>query len=58
MSRKGDCYDTAITESFSGALKTGLIYRERYQTGEEVKLKIFEYIEVFQTGNGLFVYWL
>mgnify|MGYP001616836821 CR=1 FL=1 len=47
MSRKGDCYDNAITESFFGTLKTELVYQERFQTREEAKLKIFDYIEVF-----------
>ena len=47
MSRKGDCYDNAITESFFGTLKTELVYVEQFQTREEAKLKIFDYIEVF-----------
>jgi putative transposase len=47
MSRKGDCYDNAITESFFGTLKVELVYKERFQTREEAKLKIFDYIEVF-----------
>jgi len=47
MSRKGDCYDNAITESFFGTLKTELVYVEKFRTREEAKLKIFDYIEVF-----------
>jgi transposase InsO family protein len=47
MSRKGDCYDNAITESFFHTLKTELVYLERFQTREEAKYKIFEYIEIF-----------
>ncbi len=47
MSRKGDCYDNAITESFFGKLKTELVYLEKFQTREEAKTKIFDYIEVF-----------
>lgn len=34
-------------ESFFATLKTELIYRERFTTREEAKVKIFEYIEVF-----------
>ena len=47
MSRKGDCYDNAISESFFGTLKRELVYRDKFQTREEAKLKIFDYIEVF-----------
>jgi len=47
MGSKGDCYDNAITESFFHTLKTELIYFENYQTREEARLSIFEYIEVF-----------
>jgi putative transposase len=47
MSSKGNCYDNAPTESFFSTLKRELIYRERYQTREEAKQSLFEYIEVF-----------
>jgi len=47
MSGKGNCYDNAITETFFHTLKTELVYFERYQTREEARLSIFEYIEVF-----------
>lgn len=47
MSRKGNCYDNAVMESFFGTLKTELIFFERFATREEAKAKIFEYIEVF-----------
>jgi putative transposase len=47
MSRKGDCYDNAISESFFGTLKTELIYADKFETREEARLKIFDYIEVF-----------
>jgi len=47
MSRKGDCYDNAISESFFGTLKTELVYVDKFETREEAKLKIFDYIEVF-----------
>jgi len=47
MSSKGNCYDNAPVESFFSTLKRELIYRERYQTREEAKRSLFEYIEVF-----------
>jgi putative transposase len=46
MSSTGNCYDNAITESFFHTLKTELIYWERYQSKEEAKRSIFEYIEI------------
>lgn len=47
MSRKGNCWDNASTESFFHSLKTELIYFEKFKTREEAKKSIFEYIEVF-----------
>ena len=47
MSRKGDCWDNAVMESFFGSLKTELIYHERFINREDAKLKIFDYIEMF-----------
>lgn len=47
MSRKGDCWDNATTESFFHTLKTELVYFEDYQTREEAKKSIFDYIESF-----------
>ena len=47
MSSTGNCYDNAITESFFHTLKTELIYWNVYQTREEAKRSIFEYIEIF-----------
>ncbi len=47
MSRKGNCWDNAPTESFFHSLKTELIYFEKFKTREEARKSIFEYIEVF-----------
>src|SRR6185436_10663267 len=47
MSRKGNCWDNAVAESFFHTLKTELIYHCRYKTREEASQSIFEYIEVF-----------
>lgn len=47
MSRRGNCYDNAITESFFHTLKTELVNRTKYKTREEARRSIFEYIEIF-----------
>ena len=47
MSRKGNCWDNAVVESFFHSLKTEMIYWEKFETREEAKRKIFEWIEVF-----------
>lgn len=47
MSRKGDCYDNAVAESFFNTLKNELVYDERYHTRAEAKQSIFSYIELF-----------
>jgi transposase InsO family protein len=47
MSGKGNCYDNAITETFFHTLKTELIYWERFETRDEARTKIFDYIEVW-----------
>ena len=47
MSRKGECLDNAVAESFFGSLKNELVYHEDYQTRADAKQSIFEYIEVF-----------
>lgn len=47
MSRKGNCYDNAVMESFFAPLKQELVYHQQYQTRKEAKQAIFEYIEVW-----------
>lgn len=47
MSRKGDCWDNAVAESFFGTLKTELIYNKKYKTIAEARRDIFDYVEVF-----------
>lgn len=47
MSRKGECLDNAVAESFFGTLKTELVYDEDYRSRDEAKKSLFEYIEVF-----------
>ncbi|NOQ76581.1 MAG: IS3 family transposase, partial [Methylococcaceae bacterium] len=47
MSAKGECYDNAVAESFFGTLKSELVNEQPYQTREQARQSIFEYIEVF-----------
>jgi transposase InsO family protein len=47
MSRKGNCWDNAVAESFFHTLKTELIYLEEFDTHEHAQTAVFEYIEVF-----------
>jgi transposase InsO family protein len=47
MSRKGDCWDNAPTESWFGSFKNERVHGERFETRDEVKSMAFEYIEVF-----------
>jgi len=47
MSRKGNCYDNAVAESFFHTLKTEHVYDYRYETRAEAMQSIFEYIEMF-----------
>ena len=47
MSRKGNCWDNAVAESFFHTLKTELVHHEDYRSRVKAKASIFEYIEVF-----------
>jgi len=47
MSRRANCYDNAVTESFFGTLKQELVYRRKFATRQEARAAIFRYIEIF-----------
>ena len=47
MSRKGDCWDNAVTEGFFATLKTELIHRQPWPTRRRAKDAVAEYIEGF-----------
>jgi len=47
MSRKGECLDNAVAESFFSSLKTELVDHEDYSTREKARQSLFEYIEIF-----------
>jgi len=47
MSRKADCWDNAVAESFFKTIKAELVYDHQFLTKGQAKLEIFEYIEVW-----------
>ena len=47
MSRKGDCWDNAVAESFFGTLKSETVFGERFETREQAKRHLIDYIEMF-----------
>jgi len=47
MSRKGECLDNAVAESFFGTLKNELVCHEDYRTRLQARQSLFEYIETF-----------
>jgi putative transposase len=47
MSRKGDCWDNAVAESFFATLKKELIRNHVFDTRDNARAEVFEYIEVF-----------
>jgi putative transposase len=47
MSRRGNCYDNAMMESFWSTLKRGLIHHRAFATRAQARAAIFEWIEVF-----------
>lgn len=53
MSRKGDCWDNAVSESFFGTLKTELINRRSWPTRREAKDAVVDYIEGFYNPHRL-----
>lgn len=47
LSRRGECHDNAVMESFYGSMKNEKLYREKYGTRSEAKAAVFDYIEGF-----------
>jgi len=47
MSSTGNCYDNAMAESFFATLKKGHALAQKFQTLEEARRVLFEYLEVF-----------
>jgi putative transposase len=51
MSRKGNCWDNAVAESFFKTIKVECIYRHKFKTRKQAELVIFDYIEAFYNQN-------
>lgn len=47
MSRKRDCWDNAVAESFFATIKQELVWGRSFTTRDQARREIFEYIEVF-----------
>lgn len=47
MSRKGNCWDNAVAESFFASLKSELVHRQNYKTRIQASTAVFEYLEIF-----------
>jgi putative transposase len=47
MSRRGNCHDNAVAESFFNLLKRERIRRRKYKTREDARSDVFDYIEMF-----------
>ena len=56
MSRKGDCWDNSVVESFFGSLKQERVQWQNYQTRYEAQQDILEYIAMFYNSNRLHSY--
>lgn len=51
MSRKGNCWDNAVAESFFATLKTECIHGRRFATRAEAREAIFHFVEIFYNGK-------
>ena len=56
MSRKGDCWDNAVVESFFGSLKQERVHWRHYQTRYEAQQDILHYISMFYNSYRLHSY--
>ena len=56
MSRKGNCWDNAVAESFFGRLKEERVHCRHYQTRYEAQQDILDYITMFYNSNRLHSY--
>ena len=56
MSRKENCYDNAVSESFFHTLKTELIYHTTFETKNQARMAIFSFIEIWYNRKRLHSY--
>jgi putative transposase len=53
MSRKGDCWDNAVVESFNATIKTELIHRYEWETRDAARTAVYEFIETWYNARRL-----
>src|SRR2546427_6237609 len=51
MSRRGDCWDNAVAESFFATLKVELVHDAAWSTRAAARRELFDYLEVFYNGR-------
>jgi putative transposase len=51
MSRRGDCWDNAVAESFFATLKVELVHAATWETRAAARVALFDYLEVFYNGQ-------
>jgi transposase InsO family protein len=51
MSRRGDCWDNAVAESFFATLKVELVHDATWPTRATARTELFEYLELFYNGQ-------
>jgi len=56
MSRKANCWDNSVAESFFGSLKQELVQWQNYQTRKEAQQDILDYIVMFYNSTRLHSY--
>ena len=56
MSRKGDCWDNSVVESFFGSLKQERVHHKTYMTREQARIDVLNYITMFYNSNRLHSY--
>ena len=56
MTRKGNCWDNSVSESFFNSLKQELVYIRYVYTRKQAKREIFEYIEADINGLKFYIH--
>ncbi len=51
MSRKGNCWDNIVAESFFKSLKKECVYRNKYLTRKEAEMSVFQWMEGWNNTN-------
>ena len=51
MSRRGNCWDNAVAESFFASLKVELVHDAKWATRTAARIELFEYLEIFYNGQ-------